>query len=107
MSQDKQKKNIKKTDNKEVKEVINKEQEYLDGWKRCQADFENYKKMQSQLTMFRKIRKMVVGWWELCTFRNNWKMCSRKMALLKLKLRLGTNLIRRYMKRYRTVVRSQ
>ncbi len=48
MSQDKQKKNIKKTDNKEVKEVINKEQEYLDGWKRCQADFENYKKMQTE-----------------------------------------------------------
>ena len=38
----------KKTDNKEVKEVINKEQEYLDGWKRCQADFENYKKMQAE-----------------------------------------------------------
>lgn len=26
-----------------------KEQEYLDGWKRCQADFENYRKMQSQM----------------------------------------------------------
>ena len=29
-------------------EPINKEQEYLDGWKRCQADFENYKKMQAE-----------------------------------------------------------
>ena len=47
MSQDKQKKNIKKAD-KEVKEIANKEQEYLDGWKRCQADFENYKKMQTE-----------------------------------------------------------
>ena len=47
MSQDKQKKNIKRTD-KEVKEIINKEQEYLAGWKRCQADFENYKKMQTE-----------------------------------------------------------
>lgn len=26
----------------------NKEDEYLDGWKRCQADFENYKKMQAE-----------------------------------------------------------
>lgn len=29
-----------------TEEPENKEQEYLDGWKRCQADFENYKKRQ-------------------------------------------------------------
>lgn len=29
-------------------EPTNKEQEYLNGWKRCQADFENYKKMQAE-----------------------------------------------------------
>ena len=31
----------------EIKEEeINKEHKYLDNWKRCQADFENYKKRQ-------------------------------------------------------------
>lgn len=29
-----------------LKKNSNKTKEYLDGWKRCQADFENYKKMQ-------------------------------------------------------------
>ena len=28
-------------------EEISKEEEYLNGWKRCQADFENYKKRQA------------------------------------------------------------
>jgi len=32
---------------KKAKEVVKKE-EYLDGWKRCQADFENYKKRQAE-----------------------------------------------------------
>ena len=27
--------------------TVSKEEEYLDGWKRCQADFENYKKRQA------------------------------------------------------------
>lgn len=31
----------------EILEIEKKAAEYLDGWKRCQADFENYKKMQS------------------------------------------------------------
>ncbi|EKE25125.1 MAG: hypothetical protein ACD_5C00285G0005 [uncultured bacterium] len=31
----------------EIKAMEEKAAEYLDGWKRCQADFENYKKMQS------------------------------------------------------------
>lgn len=31
----------------EIKALEDKAAEYLDGWKRCQADFENYKKMQS------------------------------------------------------------
>ena len=31
----------------ELLEIEKKAAEYLDGWKRCQADFENYKKMQS------------------------------------------------------------
>ena len=31
------------------KKEISPEQEYLDGWKRCQADFENYKKRQEGL----------------------------------------------------------
>ncbi|MDP1884019.1 MAG: nucleotide exchange factor GrpE [Candidatus Moranbacteria bacterium] len=29
-------------------EPMSKEDEYLDGWKRCQADFENYKKRQAE-----------------------------------------------------------
>jgi molecular chaperone GrpE len=29
--------------------AVSKEQEYLEGWKRCQADFENYKKRQGEL----------------------------------------------------------
>jgi molecular chaperone GrpE len=33
---------------KKAGESENKEQEYLDGWKRCQADFENYKKRQAE-----------------------------------------------------------
>ncbi len=40
-----------KNKEKEVKKTEveqNKENEYLDGWKRCQADFENYKKMQME-----------------------------------------------------------
>jgi len=32
----------------EVAEEITKEEEYLNGWKRCQADFENYKKRQAE-----------------------------------------------------------
>jgi molecular chaperone GrpE len=36
--------NEKETENK----VEEKVDEYLDGWKRCQADFENYKKRQAQ-----------------------------------------------------------
>jgi molecular chaperone GrpE len=32
----------------EKKEKKSKEQEYLDGWRRCQADFENYRKMQDK-----------------------------------------------------------
>jgi len=32
----------------EEEKVENKEQAYLDGWKRCQADFENYKKRQAE-----------------------------------------------------------
>ncbi|TSD00219.1 MAG: chaperone GrpE [Parcubacteria group bacterium Athens0714_25] len=32
----------------EKKSEKNKENEYLDGWKRCQADFENYKKRQEE-----------------------------------------------------------
>ena len=31
----------------ELLEIEKRAAEYLDGWKRCQADFENYKKMQS------------------------------------------------------------
>ena len=31
----------------ELLEIEKQAAEYLDGWKRCQADFENYKKMQS------------------------------------------------------------
>lgn len=31
----------------EILEIEKRAAEYLDGWKRCQADFENYKKMQS------------------------------------------------------------
>jgi len=30
------------------KKLATKEDEYLAGWKRCQADFENYKKMQTE-----------------------------------------------------------
>jgi len=33
------------------KNKISKEQEYLEGWKRCQADFENFKKRQSEQQM--------------------------------------------------------
>lgn len=33
---------------KKTEESENKEQEYLDGWKRCQADFENYKKRRAE-----------------------------------------------------------
>jgi len=33
----------------EIKEEISQEQKNLDGWKRCQADFENYKKRQEGL----------------------------------------------------------
>jgi molecular chaperone GrpE len=33
----------------EIKEEISQEQKNLDGWKRCQADFENYKKRQENL----------------------------------------------------------
>ena len=32
----------------EEEKAENKELEYLDGWKRCQADFENYKKRQAE-----------------------------------------------------------
>jgi molecular chaperone GrpE len=32
----------------EEREKITPEQEYLEGWKRCQADFENYRKMQDK-----------------------------------------------------------
>jgi len=32
----------------ENEEEIDKEAEYLNGWKRCQADFENYKKRQAE-----------------------------------------------------------
>lgn len=31
-----------------AEEFLGKEAEYLDGWKRCQADFENYKKRQAE-----------------------------------------------------------
>lgn len=31
-----------------IEEFEKKAQEYLDGWKRCQADFENYKKRQDE-----------------------------------------------------------
>ena len=31
----------------EISELEKKSKEYLEGWKRCQADFENYKKIQS------------------------------------------------------------
>lgn len=30
----------------EATEAVSKEEEYLSGWKRCQADFENYKRRQ-------------------------------------------------------------
>lgn len=33
---------------KDMEELEKKAEEYLGGWKRCQADFENYKKMQSE-----------------------------------------------------------
>lgn len=33
---------------REVAELERKAEEYLDGWKRCQADFENYKKRQEE-----------------------------------------------------------
>ncbi|HBP01326.1 MAG: heat shock protein GrpE [Candidatus Moranbacteria bacterium GW2011_GWE1_49_15] len=33
---------------KEMSELEKKAEEYLEGWKRCQADFENYKKMQGE-----------------------------------------------------------
>lgn len=33
---------------KEMSELEKKSEEYLSGWKRCQADFENYKKIQSE-----------------------------------------------------------
>ncbi|MCK9379278.1 MAG: nucleotide exchange factor GrpE [Candidatus Moranbacteria bacterium] len=37
------------SDNEERVEIeTSKEDEYLDGWKRCQADFENYKKRQEE-----------------------------------------------------------
>jgi molecular chaperone GrpE len=32
----------------EIKKLAKKAEEYLNGWKRCQADFENYKKMQAE-----------------------------------------------------------
>lgn len=52
MTDKKQKKEIEKDLPDEIsqgEEIIeNKEQEYLDGWKRCQADFENYKKRQQE-----------------------------------------------------------
>lgn len=32
----------------EISEIEKQAAEYLDGWKRCQADFANYKKMQSE-----------------------------------------------------------
>jgi molecular chaperone GrpE len=54
MFQNEKKKKIKKEAEKpeaekpEIKEEKSKEQEYLDGWKRCQADFENYKKAQAE-----------------------------------------------------------
>lgn len=33
---------------KEMIEIEKKGEEYLHGWKRCQADFENYKRMQAE-----------------------------------------------------------
>ena len=33
---------------KNAEELEKKAEEYLDGWKRCQADFENYKKIQGE-----------------------------------------------------------
>lgn len=33
---------------KDLTELEKKSKEYLDGWKRCQADFENYKKTQAE-----------------------------------------------------------
>ncbi len=33
---------------KDTEPEENKEQEYLEGWKRCMADFENYKKRQTE-----------------------------------------------------------
>ena len=46
MAKEDKKKKQKVEEDKPDIEPTNKEQEYLDGWKRCQADFENYKKMQ-------------------------------------------------------------
>jgi molecular chaperone GrpE len=37
---------VEKYEEIEVEAEITKEEEYLNGWKRCQADFENYKKRQ-------------------------------------------------------------
>lgn len=38
----------KPADEKKPEPEITKEEEYLEGWKRCQADFENYKKRQAE-----------------------------------------------------------
>jgi|GEM_PF-694380 len=57
MLKDENRKKIKGKDDEKKIELIheflkrkekNKEAEYLEGWKRCQADFENYKKRQSE-----------------------------------------------------------
>lgn len=40
---------VNEEDVEDVNEREEKAQEYLDGWKRCQADFENYKKRQAKL----------------------------------------------------------
>ncbi len=42
------KKVFNKEKNKPSKDIERQSQEYLDGWKRCQADFENYKKQQEK-----------------------------------------------------------
>ncbi len=41
-------KEIEKEAETEVKELEQKAEDYLNGWKRCQADFENYKKRQAE-----------------------------------------------------------
>ncbi len=41
-------KEIEKEAETEVKELEQKAEDYLNGWKRCQSDFENYKKRQAE-----------------------------------------------------------